>query len=105
MRIIELDAAAWETPVDFLSALKVALRSPEWHGLNLNAFLDSMIWGGINPIEPPYLVRIVGVAKIPGAVIETIRELAEAIQEAREEHIARKGTDVDVTLIVPEFSH
>ena len=105
MRIIELEATSWKTPADFLSALKVALGSPEWHGSNLDAFLDSMIWGGINPIEPPYLVRIVGVANAPGAVIDTIRQLAEAVQKAREEHIARTGTDVDVTLIVPEFSH
>jgi RNAse (barnase) inhibitor barstar len=54
MRIIELDAHNWKTGRDFYNAIAVALNSPENHGRNFNALIDSMVWGGIDDVEPPY---------------------------------------------------
>ena len=52
MRIIEIDGSDWQSVKDFLTALRAAIGAPDWHGSNVNAFIDSMIWGGINQIEP-----------------------------------------------------
>lgn len=51
--IVDLDASAWKTPNDIYAALFKALGSPDWHGDSPDALIDSMIWGGINELEPP----------------------------------------------------
>jgi hypothetical protein len=53
MRIIEIDGSDRQSVKDFLTALRAAIGAPDWHGWSVNAFIDSMIWGGINQIEPP----------------------------------------------------
>ena len=60
MRIIEIDGSDWQSVKDFLTTLRAAIGAPDWHGWSVNAFIDSMIWGGINQIEPPYEIRISG---------------------------------------------
>ena len=52
MRIIELDATKWKTYDDFYNAPLPSIGAPKWHGQNLNALVDSMIWGGINAVDP-----------------------------------------------------
>jgi len=81
MRLITLDAAAWKTYDDFYGALLKAVGAPEWHGRNINALIDSMVWGGINAVEPPYTVRILNADAVPPAVREEIELAANAIQE------------------------
>jgi hypothetical protein len=54
MRIIELDTLNWRTGLDFYRHLLAALGAPKGHGHNLNAVVDSMIWGGMNTVEPPF---------------------------------------------------
>ncbi|WP_436216152.1 barstar family protein [Bradyrhizobium sp. LjRoot220] len=46
MQIIELNAENWRTWRDLYDALLTALGAPEGHGRNLNALIDSMVWGG-----------------------------------------------------------
>jgi len=65
MRIIELNAENWRTALDFYSALLAALGTPKSHGRNLNALVDSMVWGEMNRIEPPYTIRIVRIDRLP----------------------------------------
>ena len=65
MRIIELDATKWKTYDDFYNAPLPSIGAPKWHGQNLNALVDSMIWGGINAVDPPYTIRILGAATLP----------------------------------------
>jgi hypothetical protein len=82
MRIIELDAGKWATDLDFYNALLAALGSPKWHGYSVDALVDSMIWGGINAVEPLYIVRVQNVSRLPKAVVDEIelvkRELARS---------------------------
>jgi RNAse (barnase) inhibitor barstar len=61
MRWIELDGGSWTTALDFYTALLGALGAPKGHGRNINALIDSMIWGGMNAVEPPYTIRIRGI--------------------------------------------
>ena len=65
MRVIEIDCSDWRSVKDFLMALRAAISAPDWHGSNVNAFINSMIWGGINQIEPPYEIRISGTERGP----------------------------------------
>ena len=58
MRTIRLNAENWKTVLDFYDALLAALGAPDWHGASIDAMIDSMIWGGINDVDPPYTVQI-----------------------------------------------
>ena len=76
--LIDLDATNWRSILDFYAALLTALRAPEWHGSSVDALVNSMIWGGINEIEPPYTVRVFGISKVS----QDIREEIEAVKQA-----------------------
>lgn len=98
MRSIELNAATWKTAHDFYDALLVAIGAPEGHGRNMNALIDSMVWGGINAVKPPYTVRIRGVAVLPNEVREEIELLKRYLAEGRKEFQASRTRDVEVRL-------
>lgn len=98
MRIIELDASGWKTPLDFINALKLAIGAPEWHGTSVNAFVDSMVTGDINAIEPPYVVRIANAAGLPEDVLELISAISSAVKHRRLENRTRTGEDTEVNL-------
>jgi hypothetical protein len=89
MRIIQLDARNWATAVDFHNALKAALGSCSGHGSSPDAWVDSMIHGGMNAAEAPYIVRIVGTASCDDSIRQEIALLADVIHEAG-------GDDVNV---------
>ena len=102
MRTITLDASKWEEPLDFYDAILPALGAPEWHGRNLNALTESMVWGEINTIEPPYTVQIVATKNLSPEIQEELTWAAEDLAEARKDFKSRKGHDVDVNFeLVP----
>jgi Barstar (barnase inhibitor) len=98
MRAIELDASGWHTVNDFINVLKAAIGAPEWHGSNVAAFIDSMIAGGVNALEPPYVIKLVNSGNLKHEVVAFIRDLASAIEETRARRLARTGEDVAVSL-------
>ena len=104
MDAIELDASGWKTPLDFLRALRAAIGAPEWHGWNPAAFVDSMIWGGINSIDPPYLIKVINTPGVPSEVINYISLMASVIKAGREWRCTHRGTDIEVSLVAPELS-
>jgi hypothetical protein len=97
MRVIELNATSWNTMRDFTTALKAAIEAPEWHGTTIAAFIDSMISGSVNALEPPYVIKIVNFANLKREVAEFIRDLSSAIEETRARRLARTGEDVAVS--------
>ncbi|MBA3895560.1 MAG: barstar family protein [Sphingomonadaceae bacterium] len=76
MTVVELNAAQWINAVDFYEGLLSALGAPEWHGRNINALIDSMIYGEINTVEQPFRVEVRGL-KCAGP--QAIAELHQAI--------------------------
>ncbi len=100
MRIIELDASKWANALDFLLALKAALGSCEGHGTSPDAFVDSMVWGGMNNVEPPYTVKVVCSSDAPLEVREYIDLMVNVIREAREWKLSNTSTDTDVSIEV-----
>ena len=83
MRVIKLDASQWKMPLDFYNSLLPHLEAPNWHGTNVNALVDSMVFGNINGIEPPYKIWIVGAAGLATAARQEIDWMVEAINKAQ----------------------
>ena len=102
MRIIELDASRWKTSLDFTSALKIALRAPDWHGSSVNAFVDSMVTGGVNAVEPPYVVKVVNSDNLDHELLELIRAVSSAVERTRLDQLSRTGDDVAVALEIAD---
>jgi hypothetical protein len=98
MRIIELDATKWKTIIDFYDALLESVGAPEWHGQSLDALVDSMIWGGINRVEPPYTVRISGMATLPKDVRDEVEIAKQAIVKGRADYRVRRDGDMQVAI-------
>lgn len=98
MQTIEINAETWAAELDFFNALLVAIGAPEKHGNNVDAFIDSMIWGGINTLEPPYTIRIVGTSRLSKRLHQFIELTKQALAEGRAEYRKRQGHDVDVSL-------
>lgn len=97
MRVIELSATNWRTVLDYYDALKEALGARPGHGDSPDAWVDSMVYGGINEIEAPYLVRITGTANCGDDLSAEIQLLADAIRDARVWRLEHYGVDVDVS--------
>jgi hypothetical protein len=70
MRIIDLDTTKWKEELDFYADLLRALEAPEWHGESVAALVDSMIYGRINAVEPPFVVRVFGAKRLPKEIRE-----------------------------------
>jgi len=100
MRVIELNAKPWRNPLDYYDALKEALGSCRGHGSSPDAWVDSMLYGGMNEIEPPYVIRISGAAACPAGVRDAISELQFVISEARKWKKRHYGKDTDVSFDV-----
>jgi RNAse (barnase) inhibitor barstar len=98
MFLIELDGGEWKTPLDFLQSLADAIGSPECHGMNPDAFVDSMIWGGINSVQPPYAIQIKNITKAPSEVADYVSLMASVIEEARQERFRRRGGNIEVNI-------
>ncbi|WP_028135543.1 barstar family protein [Bradyrhizobium japonicum] len=100
MHKIELDASSWKAARDFRRALKVAIGAPEWHGDILGAFLDSMFGGGMNGLEPPYVIKIANSVALAPELTQTLHEFALAIAEHDSRRHVRIGADVDIRIVI-----
>jgi RNAse (barnase) inhibitor barstar len=96
--MINLDAAYWKSVDDFYDALLAAIKAPKEHGRNLNALVDSMIWGGINALEPPYTIRISGVSALPKQVHDEIDMAKQDLARGRKDFRSLRGDDVEVAI-------
>ena len=100
MRIIELDATKWKTVLDFYDALLAGIGAPKWHGKSPDALIDSMIWGGINAVEPPYTVRILGLSAAPQELRDHVQLASDVLVDGRIYRKRHKGDDVDVSIVI-----
>ena len=82
MRVIELDAQSWQIYEDYASALRTALGSPKGHGSSVNAFIDSMVYGGMNEINPPYKIIIKNTKNLSKDIIEEIEALKKSLPQS-----------------------
>ena len=85
MRHIVLDGADWKTAADFYVAFLAAVQAPDWHGGNFDTLWDSITAGGVNDVNPPFIVSIHGcgvMGEEAKAMVERFRDL---IGEAKSE--------------------
>jgi hypothetical protein len=102
VQTLELDGSTWTTVDSFHKALLSTLGAPFWHGRSVDAFIDSMIYGGINALEPPYQIRVTGVARAPADLRAEIELLSAALAQARSEYASLKGRDIEVRVDIAE---
>jgi hypothetical protein len=96
MRTIILDGSQWRTVIDFYNALRSALGAIDGHGSSVDAFIDSMIYGGMLKTEPPYEVLVQSV--VSPEVLRDVEALSRALAEARTWRRENRGDDVEVAL-------
>ena len=100
MRVIEIDGSSWRKAWEFCDALCLAIKAPQGHGSSPDAFTDSMIWGGMNGLEAPYVVRIVGTERAPKEVSDYIELVRTALVEGREDRRSSGRGDMELSLEV-----
>lgn len=98
MKYLNIDASQCTSVGDFYDLLMKAIGAPEGHGSGPDAFNDSMIWGGMNSVEPPYTVRISGTTALADDVKSAISEVVESLKDGRRDHIELRGCDVEVSI-------
>jgi hypothetical protein len=98
MQRIVLDAAEWKTFGNFLIALTRALGAPDWHGASVDAFIDSMVIGDINRLEPPYTIVLQSLRRTPPDLQREVRGFCAMINQAA---AAGRGTDLEVGIEIP----
>ena len=96
MKLIDLDAGTCRSIIDFLNLLRGAIGSPEWQGMSVDAFIDTMLFGGAE-LQPPYTIRVRGISTLPAELAADIKDFINAIDD----YIERQcGPDRDERLEV-----
>ena len=96
MREFEFDTAELQNVTNLYDRLLKALEAPGWHGHNIDALIDSMIYGGANGVEPPYLLRFTHLDEAPGEVRAEVAAMAEGIGNALEERLSLFGSAPEI---------
>ncbi len=98
MKVIELDASGWLTPLDFYDALLASLGAPEWHGRTINALIDSIIVGDINSVEAPYRVVVTGLNKADEDAFDELIQAFDALARRNNQaHITGNDAWLEIT--------
>ena len=102
MKIIDVNAKNLGCTPDFYKALLSELGAPVWHGVSINAVIDSVIYGGINTINPPFTIRVSYSENTSKAVLEEIAILKEQLSIHRREKLLSQDRDTEVDLVFAE---
>jgi hypothetical protein len=80
MMVFDLDAAEWKGTDDIYSAILAAVRAPDWHGHSTDALVDSMVYGDINEIDPPYSFEIHNTKGISNEILEHLKLIESTLR-------------------------
>ena len=81
--------------MDFYDALLPQIGAPDWHGRNLNAVDDSLVYGGINSKEPPFRFRIINASDLPSPVRGEVKGFVDMVTRARDLQDAQLDVEVE----------
>ncbi len=98
MNVIEIDASRCWNRKEFARLLQETIQALPGHGSRVEAFVDSMVFGAMSELSPPY--RIVVLGELRPEVRAFAADLSNAIGQARLERRTRRGDDVEVSLKV-----
>jgi RNAse (barnase) inhibitor barstar len=90
---VVIDWAQIDSPDAFYQMVLPQIRSPGWHGRNLDALSDSLFSGQINGLEPPYIVEMLGVHNIPDHLAAFAKSIVVVWFEAARE---RAGIEIRI---------
>jgi len=95
MKIIELDGANWSSSHNFFDALATSLKVVPWHGRGFDAFEDSVFYGGMSEVEPPFKVIVFN---CPAFAEKDVEQMATGWARQRESKRSYDGEDVEATI-------
>ena len=98
MKTVEIDATRCANPKEFARLLHEAIQAIPGHGSSIEAFVDSMVFGTMSELSPPYTIVVLG--DLRPEVRAFAADLSNAIGQARVERRRRRGDDVEVSLKV-----
>jgi hypothetical protein len=86
MKTIIVSARDWVSLSDFYKAILGALEAPEWHGHNVNALIDSIVYGNINGLEPPFRLDIIDMSALSSSLKTAVTTEVGYVLQARDEY-------------------
>jgi RNAse (barnase) inhibitor barstar len=95
MKVISLDGAAWSCRQDFFDALADVLKVVPYHGRGFDAFEDSVFYGGMSQVEPPFAVVV---RNCPPFAESDVKRMADGWAGQREWKRMYYGEDVEATI-------
>ena len=96
MKTVEIDASGCRNPKEFGRLLQEAIQAIPGHGSSIEAFVDSIVFGTMSDLAPPYTIVVAG--DLRPEVRAFVADLSNAIGQARLERRTRRGEDVEVIL-------
>jgi hypothetical protein len=82
---LQLDATNWNHADDVYESLFSVLGAPPWHGKNFDALHESIVTGGINRVEVPYILKIQGISSAKPEARLFIKDLVDLISKFEEQ--------------------
>jgi hypothetical protein len=95
MQVIELDGSEWSGRLALFDALAEALRVCAGHGRGFDAFEDSVFYGGMSEVEPPFHVVVMN---CPVAFEADVEQMKRGWAHQRQWKLANYGEDVEATI-------
>lgn len=96
MKTVEIDASRCWNAKEFARLLQDAIQALPGHGSSIESFVDSMVFGTMSELSPPYTIAVLG--ELRPEVRAFAADLSNAIGQARLERRTRRGDDVEVIL-------
>ena len=95
MKVIHLDGTNWSKALDFFNALAEALQVIPGHGRGFDAFEDSVFYGGMSVVEPPFEIVVENCPAFAKHDVETMSQGWGEQRAWRKEHY---GDDVEAII-------
>ncbi len=83
MKIV-IDWSVVHSEDEFYAQVLPQVGAPAWHGNNLDALADSIAVGGINRVEPPYRIEVIGTARVHPGLRAFSQDVASVLRDAAE---------------------
>lgn len=79
--VIEIDASSWTRRLDFYEAIVTAIGAEPWHGRNFNALVESLAFGEMSKLEPPFTIRLNGLQNVATELHRDIIDLVQDLED------------------------
>lgn len=101
MKILNFDAARWETPIDIYADINAAVDAPVGYGKSVNALFEAMVWDHADdPSYPPYAIHIRNLKSAPKDVQNEVSLISSLVPEVLSEFQEREGRAFPLQFVV-----